>query len=107
MEEKASSNTPTTINDKHLTESASVGIDAECEDGEIEDDHAEVKVSTAAAEGGTDGGREGGSPISESTGSRKSSKEGVSLHQQVVAIPPFQAQLIVPRGDLHCPTKPH
>ena len=51
MEEKASSNTPTTINDKHLTESASVGIDAECEDGEIEDDHAEVKVSTAAAEG--------------------------------------------------------
>jgi hypothetical protein len=40
------------------------------------------------------------------TCSRKSSKEGVSLHQQVVAIPPFQAQLIVPRGDLPYP-HPH
>ena len=34
---------------------------------------------------------------------RKSSKEGVSLHQQVVAIPPFQAQLIVPTWNLPYP----
>jgi hypothetical protein len=51
MEEKANSNTLPTINDKHPNEFASARIDADYEEGEIEDDHAEAEESTGAAEG--------------------------------------------------------